>query len=82
MILIFGKQAPLAGTFLVAEVRGNDVRLMDNEHRQSVRTTGTWNAAAAGVSTYNLVGPQYFVFFTIMVSVMGVIFIFVAARTR
>ncbi len=38
-----GKEAPLAGTFLVAEARGNVVRLMDNEHRQAVATTGSWN---------------------------------------
>jgi hypothetical protein len=34
------------------------------------------------VLIYRLVGPQYFEFFTILVSAMGVIFIFVAARYR
>lgn len=77
-----GKQAPLAGTFLVAEVRGNTVRLMDNEHRQAVSTSGTWNQAGGAVSTYNLVGPQYFNFFAFWMAVFAVVFIGVAKLYR
>jgi POT family proton-dependent oligopeptide transporter len=77
-----GKQGPLAGTFLVAEVRGNDVRLMDNEHRQAVATTGTWNTAGGAVSTYKLVGPQYFNFFAYWMAAFGVVFIGVAKLYR
>jgi proton-dependent oligopeptide transporter, POT family len=77
-----GKDAPLEGTFLVAEVRGNDVRLMDNEHRQAVRTTGSWNAGSAAVSTYALVGPQYFNFFAYLMGAFGLVFIVVAILYR
>ena len=77
-----GKDAPLAGTFLVAEVRGNSVRLMDNAHRQAVATSGTWNAASADVSTYRLVGPQYFNFFAYLMAAFGVVFIGVAMLYR
>jgi proton-dependent oligopeptide transporter, POT family len=77
-----GKQAPLAGTFLVAEVRGNEIRLMDNAHRQDVHTSGHWDAATGGVSTYNLVGPQYFDFFAYLMAGCGVVFIVVAMLYR
>jgi POT family proton-dependent oligopeptide transporter len=79
---IDGREAPLAGTFLAAEVQGNRVRLMDNEHRQAVTTTGTWNAADARVSTYRLVGPQYFNFFAYAMAGFGLLFIGVALLYR
>jgi POT family proton-dependent oligopeptide transporter len=77
-----GKEAPLAGTFLVAEVRGNEVRLMDNEHRQAVVTSGNWSPTEAAVSTYKLVGPQYFNFFAYWMAAFGVVFIGVAMLYR
>jgi POT family proton-dependent oligopeptide transporter len=77
-----GTAAPLAGTFLVAEVDGNRVRLMDNEHRQSVVTTGSWNALGGDVSTYRLVGPQYFNFFAYVMTGFGLLFIGVAMLYR
>jgi POT family proton-dependent oligopeptide transporter len=77
-----GKDAPLEGTFLVAEIQGNRVRLMDNEHRRAVASTGVWNEANGGVSTYKLVGPQYFNFFAYVVAGMGALFIFVAMLYR
>ncbi|HMI36837.1 MAG TPA: hypothetical protein VK505_04350, partial [Steroidobacteraceae bacterium] len=77
-----GKEAPLAGTFLVAQVDGNRVRLMDNEHRQSVVTTGSWNPTGGVVSTYRLVGPQYFNFFAYVMAGFGVLFIGVAVLYR
>jgi POT family proton-dependent oligopeptide transporter len=77
-----GKLAPLAGTFLVAEERGDRVRLMDNQHRQDVDTSGTWNQAGAVVSTYKLVGPQYFNFFAFWMAAFGVLFIGVAMLYR
>ena len=76
------KILPLAGTFLAAEVQGSRVRLMDNEHRQAVVTTGSWNAAAASVSTYKLVGPQYFNFFAYVMAGFGVLFVGVAMLYR
>ena len=77
-----GKDAPLEGTFLVAEVQDNRVRLMDNEHRQAVVTSGSWNAGQAVVSTYNLVGPQYFNFFFWLMTGFGLVFIVVAKLYR
>ena len=79
-----GKSEPLAGTFLVAETdpAGHRVRLMDSVDRRSVASTGTFDAAKAAVSTYRLVGPQYFNFFAEIMAAMGVLFIFVAARYR
>ena len=77
-----GRNAPLAGTFLVAEVQGGRVRLMDNAHRQPVATSGTWNSAGADVSTYRLVGPQYFNFFAYLMAAFGVVFIGVAMLYR
>ena len=77
-----GKDAPLAGTFLAAEIQGDRVRLMDNEHRQSVVTTGAWNSSGAGVSTYKLVGPQYFNFFAYVMAGFGVLFVGVAMLYR
>ena len=77
-----GKDAPLAGTFLVAESQGGRVRLMDNEHRLPVATTGAWNSAGADVSTYSLVGPQYFNFFAYVMTGVAVVFILVAVIIR
>ena len=77
-----GKQAPLEGTFLVAEIEGSRVRLMDREHRQPVVTSGAWNAAGAGVSTYRLVGPQYFSFFAYIMGGVAVLFVGVAMVYR
>ncbi|MCU1282355.1 MAG: Proton-dependent oligopeptide transporter, family [bacterium] len=79
-----GKTEPLAGTFLVAQVDGAQgrVRLMDVIERQPVASSGAFDAAHAKVSTYRLVGPQYFEFFTIVVAGMGLLFIFFASRYR
>jgi POT family proton-dependent oligopeptide transporter len=77
-----GKSAPLEGTYLVAEVQGGLIRIMDNEHRKPVATTGQWDAQHAEVSTYKLVGPEYFNFFAYAMVAMGVVFIFVAMAYR
>jgi POT family proton-dependent oligopeptide transporter len=74
-----GKPQPLAGTFLVAEIDGNRVKLMDAIDRKAVVTNGTFSAAKAKVSTYKLVGPQYFTFFAMVMAAVGVLFILVAA---
>jgi POT family proton-dependent oligopeptide transporter len=79
-----GKSETLDGTYLVSQVdsAGGRLRLMDVIERAPIATIGAFDAEHAKVSTYRLVGPQYFEFFTILVSAMGVIFIFVAARYR
>lgn len=79
-----GKVDALAGTFLVAEVDGarGRVRLMDVIDREHVVSSGAFDGAHATVSTYRLVGPQYFEFFAMMITAMGVLFIFFASRYR
>ncbi len=79
-----GKHQPFTGTFLVAGVdeSAGRVRLIDAIDRKPVTTIGTFDAADAKVSTYRLVGPAYFNFFAIIMSVVGVIFIFVARRYK
>lgn len=77
-----GKDEPLAGTYLVAEIQGNRVRLMDNDHRKPLSTSGTWNSAGGTVATYKLVGPQYFNFFAYLMAGTGVLFIFAAMLYR
>ncbi|HUS25348.1 MAG TPA: oligopeptide:H+ symporter [Candidatus Binatia bacterium] len=70
---------PLQGTFLVAEIdaAAQRLRLMDVVNRQSVASTGEYKDTAQ-VSTYYLVGPNYFYFFVAVMAVMGVIYVFVA----
>ncbi|MGO8993112.1 MAG: MFS transporter [Polyangiaceae bacterium] len=78
-----GKSEPLAGTFLVAETdpAGNRVKLMDSVERRPVASAGALDPKAE-VSTYRLVGPQYFNFFAMLMTAMGVLFIFVSAMYR
>jgi POT family proton-dependent oligopeptide transporter len=76
-----GKPEPLEGTFLVAQVDDSHARLklMDVVDRAPLKTTGTFNPKAK-VSTYYLVGPNYFYFYIVVMCFMGVVFIFVARR--
>ncbi len=55
----------LNGTFLIAEIDAaqNRARLADTIHRAPVATTGSFATETAQVSTYKLVGPDYFLFF-------------------
>ena len=79
-----GKTQPLKGTYLVAETDpvGNRVRLWDSVDRHSVVSSGTFDEGKAEVSTYKLVGPQYFNFFAMVMAGVGVLFILVAAMYR
>ena len=78
-----GKTAPLEGTFLVAEIDAmqHRVRLMDVVNRQPVQTQGEYKRSGE-VSTYYLVGPNYFYFFVAVMTVMGIIFVFVAMAVK
>jgi POT family proton-dependent oligopeptide transporter len=71
---------PLNGTFLVAEVdeASNRVRLVDNLHRKAVVTRGTFDLAQGKVATTWLVGANYYLFFIVVMSLAGLVFIFVA----
>lgn len=72
-----GRIEPLAGTFLVAEVDAaqNRLRLMDKVTREPLVTRGRFDAAAADVSTYALVGPVYFLFFAALMGAAAVVFV-------
>jgi len=78
------KPEPLEGTYLVSAIEGNRVRLMDNDHRQNLVTSGTWqsDSNAGSVSTYKLVGPQYYNFFAELMGGFAVLFILVAMAYR
>jgi POT family proton-dependent oligopeptide transporter len=78
-----GKTQPLAGTYLVSSTGAADgrVELMDVVDRRPVVSTGAFDASKAKdvqVSTYRLVGPEYFNFFAAVMAGVGVLFIFVA----
>ncbi len=75
-----GKTETMAGTYLAAEVDESTgrVRLMDVVDRKPVISSGTFNPAKATLSTYKLVGPEYFDFFAEAMAAVSVLFIFVA----
>ncbi|ROH93755.1 hypothetical protein ED208_04325 [Stagnimonas aquatica] len=75
-----GSSGPLAGTYLVGEVdaAGSRLRLLDKVHRQPISSTGSFDATKAEVSTYSLVGPVYFLFFSALMAAAAVLFIFYA----
>jgi len=75
-----GTSESLKGTYLVfaTDPGGNRLQLMDPVDRKPLATSGTFNSAKAKVTTYRLVGPEYFNFFALAMAAMGVIFIFVA----
>ncbi|MGQ0620252.1 MAG: POT-type proton-dependent oligopeptide transporter [Panacagrimonas sp.] len=78
-----GKTRALAGTYLVGETGADGTApLLDVTHRKPVSTRGRFDTDAAEVSTYKLVGPQFFMFFAWLMAGMGVIFIFVARLYR
>ena len=50
--------------------------------RKPIASSGAFDAAKAEVSTYKLVGPEYFNFFALVMSCVALIFIFVAVLYR
>jgi POT family proton-dependent oligopeptide transporter len=77
-------EAPLEGTFLIGDIDAaqSRVRLVDAIHRQAVVSTGQFDAVHAEVTTYKLVGPNYFLFFAALGGVTAVLFVFVAGFYR
>jgi POT family proton-dependent oligopeptide transporter len=75
-----GKTEDLAGTYLVQAVdaAGGRLQLMDVVTRKPIESSGRFDAAAAQVSTYALVGPVYFLFFAGLLAALAVVFVFVA----
>lgn len=80
VLAVDGSSGPLAGTYLVGEVdaAGSRLRLLDKVHRKPISSTGSFDAAKAEVSTYSLVGPVYFLFFSALMAAAAVLFIFYA----
>ncbi len=76
-----GRVEPLEGTYLIARIEpdGTRVQLMDAVTRAPLATRGAFDGARASVSTYALVGPDYFTFFAKMMGVVALIFLVVAA---
>lgn len=79
-----GKDEPLAGTYLVSQIEAGTGRLqlMDAVTRKPIATRGSFDAGKAKVSTYALVGPAYFLFFSAIMAVVGVLFVVVAYFLR
>ncbi len=83
-LTVEGKEEKLNGTFLVAQIDGpgSRVKLMDAIERKPVKSSGTFDVAKAKVSTYWLVGPNYFYFFIAVMLVMAFIFIAYASAYK
>ncbi len=79
-----GQPSVLNGTFLIAAVdtAGNRVQLADAIHNQPVASTGTFKADGNTVSTYKLVGPDYFLFFAGAGAISALLFMLVAGFYR
>jgi POT family proton-dependent oligopeptide transporter len=75
-----GKKVPLKGTFLVSKIdeADHELALMDIVERKPIPSSGAYVAAKSKVSTYALVGPQYFNFYAGLITIVGVLFIGVA----
>jgi POT family proton-dependent oligopeptide transporter len=75
-----GKKVPLKGTFLVEKIdeAAHKLALMDVVERKPIASTGAYVAEKSKVSTYALVGPQYFNFYAGLITIVGVLFIGVA----
>ncbi len=74
-----GKTSALAGTYLVSDIQDGKLKLMDVINRVPLKSTGEFKPAAdAEVSTYYLVGPDYFYFFIGAMTLAGIVFIFFA----
>jgi POT family proton-dependent oligopeptide transporter len=81
IVMADGKTDPLEGTFLVQQIdaAGSRLKLMDAINRQPLKTEGAFTLGdKVQVATYRLVGPMYFLFFVGVMTLMGIIFIFVA----
>jgi proton-dependent oligopeptide transporter, POT family len=76
-----GSSTPLAGTFIVGEIVNGEATLLDVVSRTPVASSGDFDPAAR-VTTYKLVGPQFFMFFCYLMLGTGVLWIFVASMVK
>lgn len=72
-----GRRHALQGTYLVGavDVAGARIALSDAIHDRPVQTRGAFNGDTARVSTYALVGANYFLFFAGVMVVVALLFI-------
>jgi len=75
-----GHSEALDGTYLVAAIEPGSGRLqlMDVVTRKPLVTRGSFAPGREQVSTYALVGPEYFTFFAKVLGAVAVLFVFVA----
>lgn len=75
-----GKPEPLAGTYLVGaiDVEGKRLKLIDKVDRRELASSGQYDGTKGEVSTYSLVGPNYFLFFAVLMGALATLYIFVA----
>ncbi|HEY0916566.1 MAG TPA: hypothetical protein VGE22_16955, partial [Solimonas sp.] len=76
-----GRTRALGGTYVIGEIRDGEALLLDVVNRQPVAATGHLKPAA-GVSTYSLVGPEFFLFFSYLMLGAALLWVFVAMRIR
>lgn len=76
-----GKTEPLGGTYIVSEIHNGEASLLDAVNRKPVRANGSLSPKAE-VSTYKLVGPQFFMFFSYLMLGAGVLWILVAMKVK
>jgi POT family proton-dependent oligopeptide transporter len=79
-----GGEHALLGTFLIGRIDAvaQRIELLDVVARQPLATHGSFVAASAQVSTYRLVGRDYFLFFAALMAGTAVVFVGVATRYR
>jgi POT family proton-dependent oligopeptide transporter len=79
-----GKTEPLEGTFLVQDIdaEASRLRLMNAVTRQPLVTQGDAKVEALKVSTYALVGPEYFMFFAKLLAAVGLVYLVVSAFVK
>ena len=75
-----GREEPLDGTYLVQAIEpaSGRLQLMDAVTRKPLLTHGSLATPGAHVSTYALVGPDYFLFFAKVLAAVAVVFVLVA----
>ncbi len=77
------KAEPLQGTYMVGAIEQKRLQLLNAVDQSPIATSGRYALTpGAAVSTSYLVGPTYFYFFTGVMVVMALIFIFVAMRYK
>lgn len=76
-----GKTEPLEGTFIIGEIHDSEALLLDVVTRKPVAASGLFNPKAA-ITTYRLVGSQFFMFFSYLMVAAGVLWILVATNLK